>query len=89
VRAAHDGEIKRMGDEPAVIELVADDAVIQIAAHGRDQDLVLAPYRGHAGRDAAGGAVPDGLDRPRSGQAEGRLASAAPGAAGSDKRQDH
>jgi hypothetical protein len=29
VRAAHDGEIKRMGDEPAVIELVADDAVIR------------------------------------------------------------
>jgi hypothetical protein len=84
VRAAREGEIKRMGDEPAVIELVANDAVIQIAAHGEDTDLALGPYRDRAARDAAGRAVPDGSDRPPPGQAEARLPSATPAVTGSN-----
>jgi hypothetical protein len=81
VRAAHDGEIKRMGDEPAVIELVADGAVIQIAVHGPDRDLALGPYGDRDRRDGAGDAVSASSDRTRSGQPE---APAAPAATGSD-----
>jgi hypothetical protein len=58
VRVAHDGEIKRMGDAPAVIELMADDAVIQIAVHGKDQELALGPYRDRGVRATSGAGMP-------------------------------
>jgi Protein of unknown function (DUF2550) len=58
VRAAHDGEIKRMGDDPAVIELVAGAAVIQIAVHRQVRDLALGPYGDRDGRGSADGAMP-------------------------------
>jgi Protein of unknown function (DUF2550) len=74
VRPAHDAEIKRMGDAPAVIELVAEDAVILIAAHAQDQELVLGPYRDRGVGNAAGGGVPEGSTRPGLGQTEGRVA---------------
>jgi Protein of unknown function (DUF2550) len=89
VRAAREGEIKRMGDEPAVIELVVNDAVIQIAAHGKDRDLVLGPHCDRAARDAAGREAADGSNLPRSAQTEGRLASAVQAAIGSDEQENH
>jgi hypothetical protein len=63
VRPAAEGEIKRMGDTPAVIELVVGDAVIQIAAHGKDQALAVGrlhePGSPLAAReDAADGSAP-------------------------------
>ena len=84
IRAAHDGEIKRMGDEPAVIELVAGDAAIQIAVQGRDRDLAVGPYGDRDGRDGAGGAVSASSDQLKSEQAEASAASGAPAATGSD-----
>jgi hypothetical protein len=72
VRAAHGGEIKRMGGSPVVIELVADEAVIQIAARGKDQELVVGPYRDRrlrpgSDRETPGSAVPavTGSDVPQ------------------------
>jgi hypothetical protein len=60
VRPADKGEIKRMGDAPAVIELTVGDAVIQIAAHGKDQQLVLGRLRDPAAPEAAPHDAPDG-----------------------------
>jgi Protein of unknown function (DUF2550) len=56
VRAAEDGEIKRMGDDPVVLELAAGDVVIQVATRGEDRDAALGPY-GVRARDAPGSAV--------------------------------
>jgi hypothetical protein len=60
VRPAVEGETKRMGDAPAVIELVVGDAVIQIAAHDKDQELVLGRFPDLGARGAARGDTPDG-----------------------------
>jgi hypothetical protein len=87
-RAAHAGEIKRMGDSPAVVELVADGAVIQIAVHGKDQELALGPYRDRGARPA----VSDGMPETQTnsvGADGGTLATADPAIAGSDHQQNH
>jgi hypothetical protein len=55
VRPADDGEIKRMGDAPTVIELVVGDAVIQVAAHSKDQKLAVGRFHDPDARDAADG----------------------------------
>lgn len=76
VRVARDGEVKRLGDKPAVIEVAADDAVVQIAAHGEHRDLALGPFRDRADENAASGVGAE-RDRPRSTESERRLATAA------------
>jgi hypothetical protein len=86
-RAAHDGEIKRMGDSPAVIELVADGAVIQIAVHGKDQELALGPYRDRAARAAAGDGMPETPLNPV-GAGRETLATAVPATNGSAQTQN-
>jgi hypothetical protein len=87
-RAAHDGEIKRMGDSPAVIELVADGAVIQIAVHGKDQQLVLGPYGDRGARPAEGDAMPETSLNPV-GAEIGTLAAVVPATNGSNQQQNH
>lgn len=81
VRAAREGEVKRLGEEPVVIELAADGAVIQVAAPAKHQDLALGPYRDRAARVELSGLVSDGS----SPTAPSRSAQAA---AGSNKRED-
>jgi hypothetical protein len=88
VRAAHNGEIKRMGDSPAVIELVADGAVIQIAVHGNDQELVLGPYRARDARATQGGEVA-GPPLISVRADHGRLTAIVPPTSGSDQQQNH
>ena len=44
-RQALPGEVKRLGDAPAVIRVGAGSAVIEVAAHGDDADLLVGPYR--------------------------------------------
>jgi hypothetical protein len=52
VRPASEDEVRRMGDAPVVIELAVGEAVIQIAAHAKDQQLVLGPFHDLSARDA-------------------------------------
>jgi hypothetical protein len=59
VRLADDGEIKRMGDAPAVIELLVGDAVVQIGAHAKDRELAVGRFHDPGVRDAAGSDAPD------------------------------
>jgi hypothetical protein len=40
---ARAGEVKRLGDEPAVIELESDGAKIEVAARAEHRDLALGP----------------------------------------------
>ena len=44
-RPALPGEVKRLGDDPAVICVRAGSAVIEVAAHGHDGELLVGPYR--------------------------------------------
>jgi hypothetical protein len=87
-RAAHDGEIKRMGSSPAVIELVADGAVIHIAVHDKDQELVLGPYRDRGAGAAVGDSVPETPLSPVR-AARATLATAVPATNRSDQQQNH
>ncbi|MGH2743987.1 MAG: hypothetical protein ACRDN8_16220 [Thermoleophilaceae bacterium] len=77
VRPAHQGEVKRLGDEPVVIELAAADAVILIAAHDKQRDLVVGPILDASPNRVASAGVADRSDRPRARQTEARLAAAA------------
>jgi hypothetical protein len=86
-RPATDGEIKRMGDAPTMIELVVGDAVIQIAARGNDQQLVLGPLPDPGARDAVGGVTP-AASRGFS-EAEGRAGLVASAARESGDRKGH
>jgi hypothetical protein len=43
-RQADKGEVKRLGERPAVIELAAGDAKIEIAARAEQRDLVIGPF---------------------------------------------
>jgi hypothetical protein len=43
-RAARPGEVKRVGDDPAVIELGAGAALVEVAASGEHRDLLRGPY---------------------------------------------
>jgi hypothetical protein len=44
-RPALPGEVKRLGDNPAVIRVSAGSAAIELAAHGHDAELLAGPYR--------------------------------------------
>jgi hypothetical protein len=44
-RPALYGEVKRLGDDPAVIRVRAGSAAIEVAAHGHDAELLVGPYR--------------------------------------------
>ena len=44
-RPALPGEVKRLGDDPAVIRVRAGTAAIEVAAHGHDAELLVGPYR--------------------------------------------
>jgi hypothetical protein len=44
-RPALPGEVKRLGDDPAVIRVAAGSAAIEVAAHGHDAELLAGPYR--------------------------------------------
>jgi hypothetical protein len=39
------GEVKHLGDDPALIRVRAGSAVIEVAAHGHDDELLVGPYR--------------------------------------------
>ena len=42
-RQAHDGEVKRLGDNPVVVEFTADGAMIEVAAKTEHRALVTGP----------------------------------------------
>jgi hypothetical protein len=44
-RPALPGEVKRLGDDPAVICVRAGSAAIEVAAHSHDAELLVGPYR--------------------------------------------
>jgi hypothetical protein len=44
-RPALPGEVKRLGDDPAVIRVGAGRASIEVAAHGHYAELLAGPYR--------------------------------------------
>jgi hypothetical protein len=44
-RPALHGEVKRLGDDPAVIRVSVGSAAIEAAAHGHDAELLAGPYR--------------------------------------------
>jgi hypothetical protein len=52
-RPALPGEVKRLGDDPAVIRVAAGSAAIEVAAHGHDSELLAGPYRELLGTTAA------------------------------------
>jgi hypothetical protein len=52
-RPALAGEVKRLGDDPAVIRIGAGSAAIEVAAHGHDAELLAGPYRELVGTTAA------------------------------------
>jgi len=39
-----DGEVKRLGDEPIIVQLVAGDATIEIAARTEQRNLATGPF---------------------------------------------
>lgn len=43
-RAAHPGEVKRLGERPAVVRFVTEEAVIEVAADGDHRDLLRGPF---------------------------------------------
>jgi hypothetical protein len=43
-RSASPEELKRLGDDPVVIELTTGMATIELAASGEDRELLLGPY---------------------------------------------
>ncbi|HVD48214.1 MAG TPA: hypothetical protein VNG70_13110, partial [Candidatus Limnocylindria bacterium] len=55
-RPALPGEVKRLGDDPAVIRVAAASAAIELAAHGHDAELLAGPYREFLG--TTGSATP-------------------------------
>ena len=44
-RAALPGEVKRLGDHPAVIRVRAGRAAVEVAAHGHDSERLVGPHR--------------------------------------------
>ncbi|WP_405676400.1 hypothetical protein OG239_41425 [Streptomyces sp. NBC_00868] len=57
-RPARDDEIKRLGKQPTVIRLKADDAIAEVAAKEEDTALLLGPYRQPLDPDARHPAAP-------------------------------
>jgi len=43
-RPADAGEVKRLGDDPIVMELLTGSATVEIAARGEHRDLLCGPY---------------------------------------------
>jgi hypothetical protein len=43
-RPARSGDVKRLGDDPIVIQLTTGGATVEIAARGRHRDLLRGPY---------------------------------------------
>jgi hypothetical protein len=43
-RSAPPAELKRLGDDPVVIELTSGMATIEVAASGEDRELLRGPY---------------------------------------------
>jgi hypothetical protein len=54
-RPALPGEVKRLGNDPAVIRVGAGSAAIEVAAHGHDAERLLGPYPEPDGTTAATG----------------------------------
>lgn len=44
-RSANPDEVKRLGDQPAVIRVAMDGAAVEVAADGAGTELLLGPYR--------------------------------------------
>jgi hypothetical protein len=42
---ARSGEVKRLGDEPVVIEFASDDAKVEVAARAEHRALVTGPLK--------------------------------------------
>ncbi|MFB0631282.1 hypothetical protein [Streptomyces sp. AB3(2024)] len=57
-RPARQDEIKRLGKQPTVIRLKADDAIAEVAAKEEDTALLLGPYREPLDPDARHPAAP-------------------------------
>ncbi|WP_327418372.1 hypothetical protein [Streptomyces sp. NBC_01233] len=57
-RPARHDEIKRLGKQPTVIRLKADDAIAEVAAKEEDMALLLGPYRQPLDPDARHPAAP-------------------------------
>jgi hypothetical protein len=53
-RPARTEEVKRLGDNPIVIELTSGNATVEVAAKPEDTEALLGPYRKHADAAAAG-----------------------------------
>ena len=56
-RPARTDEVKRLGDHPGVIRVLADGATVEVAAKAEDTELLLGPYPEHIGTTAAGSEV--------------------------------
>jgi hypothetical protein len=64
-RPALPGEVKRLGDDPAVIRVRAGSAAIEVAAHGHDAELLAGPYREPLGTTASTASVRTGSNGER------------------------
>ena len=53
-RPARTDEVKRLGDHPGVIRVMAGGATVDVAAKAEDTELLLGPYRTPAGVTTAG-----------------------------------
>jgi hypothetical protein len=53
-RPARTDEVTRLGDHPAVIRVTTGAATVEVAADGRDIELLLGPYPEPVGTTAAG-----------------------------------
>ena len=51
-RPARSGEVKRLGDDPTVIQITTGAATVEVAARGQHRDLLCGPYGERV--DAAG-----------------------------------
>ena len=52
-RSARSGEVKRLGDEPVVIEFESDGARIEVAARAGQRTLVIGPLTTTSGSGPA------------------------------------
>jgi Protein of unknown function (DUF2550) len=68
-REAQVGDVKRLGDHPVVIEIMAGDAKIELAARAESSALVIGPFtvqtvRGPRGNPVAAATITMGVNRP-------------------------
>ncbi len=64
-RPALPGEVKRLGDHPTVIRVVAGRAAIEVAAHDDDAEPLVGPYRELLGTTVVAASVRTGPDGER------------------------